>query len=142
MVMSLFPGAAATAKALVEAVKRPGTPPAILMQYLRELLLAFFKAPAAGPLDGTAQLAQHPLLAKTPERASPRAHSCRAAMQFLVAVQRVEEKLTLPIADFSHPEALLDWYVQSDVRAWLNPEGPAIASRSWCTTSARRRRTT
>jgi hypothetical protein len=112
-VMSLLPPKATDLQALVTAVQRPGVAAVISMHYLRDLLLAFCKqgGPGAVPLAGA--LEQHPYLAQPSEPASPMREACRAALQFLLTASRVEQNLALPLPPFSHPEALLDWYVDS-----------------------------
>lgn len=44
---------------------------------------------------------------------SPRALECRATLQVLLALQRVEERLGLSPPLLPHADALLDWYVES-----------------------------
>ncbi len=111
--MSLLPPTATDLRALVAAVQGPGVASVISMHYLRELLLAFFKqgGPGAVPLVGG--LEQHPYLSQPLEPGSPMRDACRAALQFFLTACRVEQKLALPLPPFSHPEVLLDWYVQS-----------------------------
>jgi hypothetical protein len=112
-VMSLLPPIAGRTEAVVAAVLRPGTAPAILLHYLRELLLAFCKQGGAGVAAGVAVLARHPVLAPPPEPESPTGEACRAALQFLLTASRIEERLAQALPAISHPEALLTWYVQS-----------------------------
>jgi hypothetical protein len=113
-VMALLPAAATEAASLMAPVQRSGVAPVILMHYLRQLVLAFCKnSRAAGLADSVLALERHPLLSGASEPTSPMRDACRAAIQFLVTAGRVEARLTLPVPDFSSPEALLDWYIQN-----------------------------
>ncbi len=113
-VMELLPMADRKPETLATAVRRPGVAPVILKQYLRMLLLSFFQQPTGLSLSWVADLAHHPLVREAADAFSPRARECQAALLFLFTVQRVEVRLAHTLPQFPHPEALLDWYVNSE----------------------------
>jgi PglZ domain len=110
-VMSLLPASAKQTTALIAAVQGHGMAPVCLMYYLRELLLAFCKEPASA-LAWVSALQYHPILSDSSQTGSSIRDSCHSAVQFLLTASRIEVKLARPVPAFSHPEALLDWYVQ------------------------------
>jgi hypothetical protein len=110
--MSELPASQKQASSLLAAVQGAGLAPALLMHYLRELLLAFWKEPTSAAA-WVPTLSQHPILAASVPADSPMREACRAAIKFLLTVSRIEGKLAQPVPTFSHPEALLKWYVEA-----------------------------
>jgi hypothetical protein len=137
-VMSLLPASTRQTASLVGAVQGTGMAPVLLMYHLRELLLAFCKEPSSAAA-WVSVLGQHPILAIASQSTTPMRESCRAAVQFLLTTFRVEEKLARPLPTFSHPEALLGWYVQegqhrmeletAQAMHWLEACGDEVVSQ-------------
>src|SRR5262249_23631400 len=92
----------------------PELAPVLLMSHLRGLLLAFCQGPTAAPAWASS-LGQPPLLAWPAGSSSATRRACRAALQFLTTAARIEEKLARPVPEFTHAEALLDWYVKESL---------------------------
>jgi hypothetical protein len=83
----------------------------ILSEQLGQVLQSFFASPSADQLAWTSALADHPLLIDAGDNLTEAARRCRAALQVLLGLRKVEERLALPLPKFPHADALLDWYV-------------------------------
>jgi hypothetical protein len=112
-VMSLLPTVEQRPESFAAATRRHGMAPVLLKQHLRAVLLSFFERPGEISLAWVPQLVDHPAMIEPVDSLSPRALECRAALQVLLALQRIEERLGLPFPPFPHADALLDWYVES-----------------------------
>lgn len=88
------------------------TTPAILWQYLRSALESIFRKPSAQALAWLEGLEKHPLLADAAAM-TERSRQSRAGLRLLLAIQRVETRLSLPTPRFPHADALLDWYTKN-----------------------------
>jgi hypothetical protein len=84
--------------------------PALLREQLLSLLLGFFKEPEAKELSWTTPLENHSLL-RTVELLSERGRQCRAALNLLLRLNRIEQRLAQTVPSFPHADALLDWFV-------------------------------
>jgi hypothetical protein len=93
-------------------LKGAGVSPVILFHQVRTALLSFFEQPSLDRLSWAAGLSDHPLLASRSSDLSARAAQCRAALQFLLGVLSVEQRLATVPPSFPHADALLDWYVE------------------------------
>jgi len=112
-VMGLLPTVDQQPESFAAAARRHGMAPVLLKQHLRMVLLSFFARPTEVSLAWVPQLVDHPALLEPVDTLSPRALECRATLQVLLALQRVEERLSLSPPLFPHADALLDWYVES-----------------------------
>lgn len=112
-VMSLLPTVDQKPESFVAATRRHSVAPVLLKQHLRAALLAFFERPTEVSLAWVAHLADDPAMVESVDTVSPSALECRAALQVLLAFQRIEERLSLSLPLFPHADALLDWYVES-----------------------------
>jgi hypothetical protein len=88
------------------------TTPAILRQHLRSALDGFFAKPSAQALAWVPDLEKHPLLTDA-DASTERARQCRAGLWLLLALRRAEAGVAVPLPNFPHADALLDWYVQN-----------------------------
>jgi hypothetical protein len=82
--------------------------PAILRQQLVAALRGFFDQPVqtlawAAPLEG------HALL-RADEALSDGARQCRAALNLLLRLHLIEERIAKKVPTFEHPDALLQWF--------------------------------
>ena len=108
-VLTLLPpvtGSAADAEFLLAQ-----TAPAILRQHLRSALEGYLAKPSAQALAWVSGLEKHPLLADA-DTSTERARQCRAGLRLLLALQKAETGLTVPLPKFPHADDLLDWYAQ------------------------------
>jgi hypothetical protein len=112
-IMGLLPTVDQQHESFATAARRHGMAPALLKQHLRTVLLLFFEWPTEVSLAWALQLVDHPVMVEPVDALSPRALECRAALQVLLTLQRVEERLGLSPPSFPHANALLDWYVES-----------------------------
>jgi hypothetical protein len=85
--------------------------PAILKQQLISALGTFFDQPAAQSLAWVAPLEGHSLL-MSDELQSDRARQCRAALNLLLRLRRIEDRLAKRTPTFEHADALLDWFTE------------------------------
>ena len=85
---------------------------AILRQELVAALLAFFSNPSAQPLTWVPSLKSHPLL-RVEEPFSERTRQCRAALNLLLRLHQMEQRLSLIVPPFPHADALLSWFVKN-----------------------------
>lgn len=83
--------------------------PAVLRQQLLVALQAFFDQPSPQALAWVPPLEGHALL-RAADRFSDRARQCRAALNLLLRLHRIEERLVLKVPPFPHADALLDWF--------------------------------
>jgi hypothetical protein len=112
-VMGLLPSVDQQPESFTLATRRHGMAPVLLKQHLRTVLLSFFERPTEVSLAWVVQLVDHPAMADPIEALSARALECRAALQVLLALQRIEEQLGLSFPPWPHADALLDCYVES-----------------------------
>ncbi len=82
----------------------------VLRQQLIANLKGFFAKPSAQVLSWAVALESHALLTAV-EPLSDRTRQCRAALNLLLRLQRLEQRLTLNVPVFPHADALLDWYI-------------------------------
>jgi hypothetical protein len=85
---------------------------AILRQELVNALHAFFSNPSAQPLTWVPSLKSHPLL-RVEEPFSERTRQCRAALNLLLRLYQMEQRLLLKVPPFPHADALLGWFVKN-----------------------------
>jgi hypothetical protein len=85
---------------------------AILRQELAAALHAFFSNPSAQPLTWVPSLKSHPLL-RVEEPFSERTRQCRAALNLLLRLHQMEQRLSLKVPPFPHADALLSWFVKN-----------------------------
>ncbi len=83
---------------------------AVLRQQLVAALQAFFTQPDAGMLAWVPPLEGHPFL-QAEEPLSERARQCRSALNLLLRLHRIEQRLALKLPAFPHVDFLLDWYI-------------------------------
>lgn len=83
---------------------------AVLRQQLVAALQAFFAQPATHPLSWVPSLESHPLL-HIEDAPSESAHQCRAALDLLLRLNRIEQGIAVEVPQFSHPDFLLDWFI-------------------------------
>jgi hypothetical protein len=83
--------------------------PALLRQQLLSLLLGFFENPQTKELSWVAPLENHSLL-RAVELLSDRARQCCAALNLLLRLNRIEQRLAEMVPAFPHADALLDWF--------------------------------
>lgn len=88
------------------------TSAAVLRQQLIAALKGFFAQPSAKVLSWTAGLEGHALL-NAVEPLSERTRQCRAALNLVLRLQRIEQRLALSVPVLPHADALLDWYVSN-----------------------------
>jgi hypothetical protein len=112
-VMGLLPSVDQQPESFAAAARRHDMAPVLLKQHLRTVLLSFFERPTEVSLAWVPQFVDHPALVEPVHVLSPRALECRAALQVLLALQRVEERLGLSPPPIPHADALLDWYTES-----------------------------
>jgi hypothetical protein len=112
-VMDIIPAMERTLERLAIAVKRPDVAPVVLKQHFRLVILEFIKRASSPDMAWVRQLADHPLGSARPESLTPRALECRSAIEFLLLVRQIEERLAVPLPDFQHGDHLLEWYVQT-----------------------------
>jgi hypothetical protein len=84
--------------------------PGLLREQLVSLLLGFFKEPETKELSWIAPLENHSLL-RAVELLSERGRQCRAALNLLLRLNRIEQRLAEVVPSFPHADALLDWFV-------------------------------
>ena len=82
---------------------------AILRQQLASALQTFFQQPSASALSWVVPLEGHPVL-QADEPLSERTRQCRAALNLLLRLNRIEQRLALKVPKFAHADALLDWF--------------------------------
>jgi hypothetical protein len=82
---------------------------AVLRQQLVAALRAFFKQLGKDALAWVPPLDGHGLL-QAEEPLSECAQQCRAALNLLLRLRRIEQRLLLIVPAFSHADSLLDWY--------------------------------
>ena len=83
---------------------------AILRQQLVAALRTFFTQPSLERLAWVSPLEAHPLL-QTVDSMSQRAPQCRAALNLLLRLNRIEQRVALDVPRFLHADSLLDWYI-------------------------------
>ena len=83
---------------------------AILRQQLVAALRTFFIQPSLERLAWVSPLEAHPLL-QTVDSMSERAPQCRAALNLLLRLNRIEQRVALDVPRFLHADSLLDWYI-------------------------------
>lgn len=83
---------------------------AVLRQQLVAALQAFFRQPATHALSWVPPLESHPLLHRV-EAPSDSAYQCRTALDLLLRLNRIEQRMSVDVPPFSHPDLLLDWYI-------------------------------
>ena len=71
----------------------------------------YLAKPSAKALAWVSGLEKHPLLADA-DTSTERARQCRAGLRLLLALQKAETGLTVPLPKFQHADDLLDWYAQ------------------------------
>ena len=93
-----------------EYVCRTNAVPLIAGRHVIHILNAFFTKPSSTPIDWVAELKY-----VTPEssRSSTTGSIAQSGLSLLRAIHRIERSLTTPLPAFQHPEALLEWYVES-----------------------------
>jgi len=111
-VMDLLPTTQRTAESLAKFIALPGIFPAVLRQHLRLAILEFLKKPGSPDTAWVRRLEHHPLMSERSECLTARALECRSAIQLLIVVRQIEERLSMPVPQFKHADAVLDWYVQ------------------------------
>jgi len=83
---------------------------AVLRQQLIAVLKAFFAQPSTQALAWVTPLEDHEFLSAV-EPLSERTRQCRAALNLLLRLQRIEQRLALGVPALPHADALLDWYI-------------------------------
>jgi len=112
-VVDLVPAMQRTPEGLASTIGRPGVAAPVLKQHLRLAILDLLRRAGSAEMAWVQQLADHPLVSARPESLTPRALECRSAIQFLLVVAQIAERLALPLPGFQHADALLDWYIQT-----------------------------
>ena len=85
--------------------------PAILRQQLISVLRNFFDKPVAESLTWVSPLEGHTLL-QSDELQSDRARQCRASLNLLLRLRRIEDRLAKKTPAFEYADALLDWFTE------------------------------
>ena len=83
--------------------------PAILRQQLASALQTFFQQTSTSTLAWAAPLESHPIL-RADEPLSERSRQCRAALNLLLRLNRIEQRIALKVPKFPHVDALLEWF--------------------------------
>jgi hypothetical protein len=83
--------------------------PAILRQQLASALQTFFQQSSTSALAWAAPLDGH-LILQADEPLSERSRQCRAALNLLLRLNRIEQRLALKVPKFPHADALMEWF--------------------------------
>jgi len=106
-VLELLPAATGDAPDAAAVLKQGS--PAILRQQLTSALQTFFHQPSAAALAWVCPLEGHSFL-QAGEPLSERTRQCRAALNLLLRLKRIEQRLALKVPEFPHADGLLEWF--------------------------------